>query len=170
MMTLANLAKCRDRFETFLTGRGAQIMQPTNEWEVLRFRTAKCVSIVYRNAKGGVTLTGECDEAWNAFTNGKAWRGTPAAKKRIQGRERKLPFINALLKRDGQCCFFCWLPITEDDRTIEHLVALAHGGPNHLSNMVLAHEKCNQEADCRSAMDKIRIREKNLAALAKEPA
>lgn len=32
-----------------------------------------------------------------------------------------------------------------DDITVEHLIALSCGGKNDLSNMVLAHQKCNQE-------------------------
>jgi len=67
--------------------------------------------------------------------------------------------FNALLRRDGNACFYCGEPTGEDDRSLEHLVARAHGGPDHLSNLVLAHRRCNAVAGHLSAMEKIRIRE-----------
>lgn len=159
-MTLDQLTKRREKFEAFLNERGAQILQPTNEWEVLRFKTKKGVSIIYKNARDGLTFTGESDAAWAAFQKNGPWRGTPA-KKRISGRDKTLPFFNALLNRDGAACFYCGSDTDESNRSIEHLVALAHGGPNHMSNMVLAHRRCNSNAGHLSAMEKIRLRENN---------
>ncbi|MEI5996797.1 HNH endonuclease [Paraburkholderia bengalensis] len=155
MSTLAQLTKRRAKFEEFLSARGAQIMQPTNEWEVLRFKSSKGVSIVYRNSKDGLTWTGESADAWNAFTDNQHWRGAPATKrpKNVEGH------VRALLARDGEGCFYCLKPTDGDNRTVEHLVARSHGGPNHLSNMVLAHRRCNSNAGHLSVMEKIRIRE-----------
>lgn len=157
MSTLAQLTKRRAKFEEFLTARGAQILQPTNEWEVLRFRSSVGVSIVYRNAQDGLTWTGNSAEAWSAFAKGQPWRGTPKTKslKNVDAKER------AVLARDGAECFFCWKATTDGNRTLEHLVARTHGGPNHLSNLFLAHRKCNAEAGHLSAVEKIRIRERN---------
>ncbi|CAJ0719441.1 hypothetical protein LMG6871_02867 [Ralstonia edaphis] len=157
-ITLAQLTKRRARFEAFLTERGAQILQPTNEWEVLRFKTSRGTSIVYRNARDGLTLTGESMTAWTAFETSGPWRASPAPKKRVSGREKTLPLVNALLRRDGSACFYCGKDTTEDDRSLEHLVPRAHGGPNHLSNLVLAHRKCNTDAGHLSVMEKIRRR------------
>lgn len=159
MRTLAMFNSRREKFEAFLTARGAQILQPTNQWEVLRFKTSRGTSVVYCNAKGGITPTGECVKAWEAFEDCSPWRGSPAPKKRQTGREKTLPLFNALIKRDGKACFFCGADTDEDDRSLEHLVPIAHGGPNHLSNLVLAHRKCNSDAGHRSAMEKIRTRE-----------
>lgn len=155
MTTLANLTKKRARFEAFLTERGAQIMQPTNEWEVLRFKTSHGTSIIYCNLKGGLTMTGESVAAWNAFERNGPWRASPATKrqKNTEG------YMRAILKRDGDICFYRFKATSNDDRSIEHLVARAHGGPNHLSNMVLAHRHCNANAGHLSAMEKIRLRE-----------
>lgn len=155
MSTLAQLTKRRAKFEEFLTARGAQILQPTNEWEVLRFRSMAGVSIIYRNAQDGLTFTGDSADAWNSFAKGHAWRGTPKTKspKNVDAK------AHAVLKRDGAECFYCLNPTTEGDRTLEHLVARTHGGPNHLSNMVLAHRRCNSNAGHLSAMEKIRLRE-----------
>lgn len=157
MSTLAQLTKRRAKFEEFLTSRGAQILQPTNEWEVLRFRSSAGVSIVYRNAQDGLTWTGSSAEAWSAFAKGQYWRGTPKTKspKNVDAKQR------AVLARDGADCFFCWKATTDDNRTLEHLVARSHGGPNHLSNLFLAHRKCNSEAGHLSAVEKIRLRERN---------
>ncbi|PYE13394.1 HNH endonuclease [Paraburkholderia silvatlantica] len=156
MSTLAQLTKRRAKFEVFLTERGAQILQPTNEWEVLRFRSQTGVSIIYRNAQDGITFTGDSADAWNAFSKGQPWRGTPATKspKNVDGKMR------AIIKRDGENCFYCGHLTNEEDRTIEHLVSRTHGGPNHLSNMFLAHRKCNAKAGCLSAVEKIRLRDK----------
>ncbi|MDP9652049.1 HNH endonuclease [Paraburkholderia caledonica] len=164
MRTLAQFTSRRAKFEAFLTERGAQILQPTNEWELLRFKTSRGTSVVYCNAKGGITPTGESDKAWAAFEKNGAWRGAPAPKKRQTGREKTLPLFNALLKRDGAGCFYCGGDTSEEDRSLEHLVAIAHGGPNHLSNLVLAHRKCNSQAGHLSVMEKIRARETNRSA------
>jgi hypothetical protein len=159
--TLAMLTSRRAKFEAFLTERGAQILQPTNQWEVLRFKTSRGTSVVYCNAKGGITPTGESLTAWTAFEKNSTWRGAPAPKKRLSGREKTLPMFNALIKRDGDACFYCGASTSEDDRSLEHLVSIAHGGPNHLSNLVLAHRKCNSDAGHMSVMEKILAREKN---------
>lgn len=39
-------------------------------------------------------------------------------------------------------CFFCSLPLRED-MTWEHLVARHHGGDNRMSNLRVAHSRCN---------------------------
>jgi len=164
MRSLAQLTSRRSKFEAFLVERGAQILQPTNEWEVLRFKTSRGTSIVYCNARGGITPTGESLKAWEAFEKSGPWRASPAPKKRVSGRDKTAPLVNALLRRDGIGCFYCWKETTDCDRSLEHLVSLAHGGPNHLSNLVLAHRKCNSEAGHLSVMEKIRIREQRRAA------
>lgn len=155
MSTLAQLTKRRAKFEEFLTARGAQILQPTNEWEVLRFKTKKGLSIVYRNKRDGLTFTGEADRAWTAFVSNHTWNGATSTERK----KRRAPDVEALIRRDGTACFFCLTEMAEDDRSLEHLVPLSHGGPNHLSNYVLAHRKCNEVAGSKSAMEKIRIRE-----------
>lgn len=155
--TLAQLTKYRESFEKFLDERGAQILQPTNEWELLRFRTDAGVSIVYCNRKAGLTLTGKAQDAWNAFRSAGSWRGTTAVDKV----KKAAPIIRRLLQRDGEDCFFCRKAMAENTRTVEHLVPRTHGGPNHLSNFVLAHRECNLKVGHLSVMEKIRVRERN---------
>ncbi|GJH31411.1 HNH endonuclease [Paraburkholderia hospita] len=161
MITLVQLTKHRESFEGFLNERGAEILQPTNEWELLRFRTSHGVSIIYCNKKDGLTLTGKAAEAWEAFRGAKSWRANTVA----NHVKKAAPIVRKLLNRDGPACFFCHLPTTDNDRSIEHLVPRTHGGPNHSSNFVLAHRACNSKVGHLSAVEKIRLREKNFKAL-----
>ena len=147
------------RFLAFLEARGAQVVPTTNPWEVVRFKGKQQTSVVYCNSRDGITFTGEAGTAWNAFDKNHAWTAVPEKKKRSTNTDRKRSIYNALVQRDGPQCFFCKEETSEDDRSIEHLVPLAHGGPNHLSNFVLAHRRCNANAGHLSAMQKIRIRE-----------
>lgn len=48
-----------------------------------------------------------------------------------------------------------------DDITVEHLIALSCGGKNDLSNMVLAHQKCNQEVRNLPISEKVKVAIKN---------
>ena len=71
-------------------------------------------------------------------------------------------FWVALLVRDGNACLFCGKPL-DGDITVEHLVAIAHGGPNHVSNLFLAHAACNQAAGHMSAPEKVALAIRNRA-------
>ena len=65
-----------------------------------------------------------------------------------------------MIERDGTCCFYCGNEMG-DDITVEHLIALSCGGKNDLSNMVLAHQKCNQEVRNLPISEKIKVAIKN---------
>lgn len=47
-----------DDLRAALSAAGAELLDPTNEWEVLRYRLAGKTGIVYRNAKGRANPTG----------------------------------------------------------------------------------------------------------------
>jgi hypothetical protein len=157
----------KDPFKAFkglLVAAGAEMLAPTNPYEVLRFRTCFGVGVVYQNAKG--------KEAWNreaqlAREHIHAKLGSLAPVKR-HGRKSGAGTHQALLERDGQDCFFCLTPLGEL-KSVEHLVPVAHGGPNHISNKFLAHPACNVRAGHLSAPEKIRIREKALLAKFERP-
>jgi hypothetical protein len=140
-------------FKAWLTANGAQVLEPTNEWEVLRFKANGITGIFYRNAKEAITSQGGAHEAWVAFSTGAPWRGSMTTKRRYSGSV----IARSLAKRDGDLCFFCQLPTTDENWSVEHLVAATHNGPNHMSNFVLAHRGCNADAGHLSAMEKIRI-------------
>lgn len=146
-----------EAFSAWLTSRGAELLTPTNEWEVLRFRTDKATSIVYSKKSGDLTFVGESSEAYRCFLGGHAWRAFPKTVRT----KKSTPTCAALRKRDGDACFYCHLPVAVEDESIEHLVAATHGGPDHIANMVLAHARpCNAEAGHLSVMEKIRLRER----------
>jgi len=138
-------------FSMRLKEAGAEILAPTNPYEVLRFRSSKGVGVIYKGKRG---------ETWNAealaardHLDAKAGSLAPVT---IRGRRRDKATVEALLMRDGDCCLFCGVPL-EGDITVEHLVSICHGGPNHISNLFLAHAACNQMAGHMSAPEKVAL-------------
>jgi hypothetical protein len=152
-MSTPSMKKFKQRLESFtawLDAAGAEILQPTSEWEVLRFRGRRGVVIIYRDKYDLLTMQVEAATAWDAFISGTAYRvGKPAVRRR---QDRVV--VQTLLERDGDLCFYCQFSLG-DDITQEHLLALTHGGPDHISNKVLAHKPCNEQAGHLSLMDKI---------------
>ncbi|MCI2809352.1 HNH endonuclease [Eoetvoesiella caeni] len=154
MVSKSTITKKQIKFREFLCSRGAQVLLPTSEWELIRFDCSAGVSIIYCNAKGDTKFTGAAQSAWNAFVSNGSWQaGTKQRRKKLS------PLTKTLLERDGNLCFYCRWSMTDGDRSIEHLVPVAHAGPNHISNLVLAHQLCNAAAGHLSAMEKIRLRE-----------
>ncbi|AWJ93263.1 HNH endonuclease (plasmid) [Azospirillum baldaniorum] len=145
------------KFKDFLVSRGSEVLAPSNAFEVARFTTPQGIGVVYRNGKGQVSSwQGGADEAFAAFRAGASW-SVGARKAKGKGKVRHQ--INALLSRDGDGCFFCGRPLG-DDITVEHLVPAVHGGPNHISNLVLAHAACNQSVGHLSVAEKVRARDR----------
>ena len=86
----------------------------------------------------------------------------------------------ALKQRDGDRCFYCgklmfwkeageriegsdnYQAIDKEDCTLEHLVARAKGGPDHMDNLVLVHDACNKLVDNLPLIEKLKIRERNI--------
>ncbi len=138
-------------FKRRLCEAGAEILGATNPYELLRFRTSLGVGVIYTGRRG---------EKWNAEAllakaHLDASKGSLAPVKVI-GRRKDKATVAALLLRDGGECFFCGVPMGEDI-TSEHLVPIAHGGPNHVSNLYLADSRCNQEAGHLSAPEKVKL-------------
>jgi hypothetical protein len=155
--TVSQLRKKLPAFKTFLEARGAELLEPTNEWEVVRFRVAHATAIIYTNAKGGITADGVALAALNSFVCGDG-RWTAGISTPRQKVNRRSVDIRSLLARDGDTCFLCCLPLGED-MTVEHLVPLVHGGTHHIANKALAHRVCNLLMGHLSLMEKIRLRE-----------
>ncbi len=141
-------------FKDWLNARGAQLLESTNEWEIIRFKSGDETCVIYRKKSGSATFTGSAHEAWEAFRTSRKWRASPRTNRKRHS--RKSAVVISLFKRDGNLCFFCQKYLG-NDFTIEHLISLTHGGPDHTSNMVLAHEECNIEAGHISVMAKINI-------------
>jgi 5-methylcytosine-specific restriction endonuclease McrA len=66
-------------------------------------------------------------------------------------REKRRAWRNTLRKYQGNLCCWCKGPMqTEhpgrwDFETLEHIHPKHHGGRNQISNLALAHAKCNNE-------------------------
>lgn len=140
-----------------LVAAGAEMLAPTNPYEVMRFRTRYGVGVIYTNAKA---RRKENAEATLALTHLREQLGgfKTLAPVPVVARQKYAGSVKRIMERDGHCCFFCGKRLG-DDVTVEHLVAIAHGGPNHISNLFLAHGKCNQAAGHLSAPEKIAMRD-----------
>lgn len=150
--------------QNFLTQRGAEVLPPTNPYEVLRFRAASGVNVIYRNEGWQITPIGaDIVAAIQAFQTGLSWHALPKRKQRPRPHARRVrQIIRALRQRDGDGCFYCGQPCSEEDESIEHLLSRATEGPDRLENYVLAHRSGNNDAGVLPIMLKIRIREANL--------
>lgn len=151
---LMGLPKRIDTFNAWLTARGAEVLKPTNEWEVTRFRANGQTHVLYVNKRGFLSMSEEVKKAVFAFLGQKSWTAGTATKRKAT----KDVDVRTLLERDGDECFLCGLPLG-DDCTVEHLLSLTHGGSNHLSNKALAHSLCNERLGHLSLVQKIRLRE-----------
>lgn len=150
-------------FKNFLNASGAEIFSSSNAYEVLRFRTGAGTAVIYRDKKGVLKFIGPVREPWRAFTSHGTYRARekaphPAGDQRAQ-------IIATLIERDGPGCFYCPEPIPPGFETIEYLIPLTSGGPNHLSNSAIAHRRCNELAGHKSLFEKIRLRDELRAAV-----
>ena len=147
----------------YLTRGGAEMLERTNPWEVARFRTCNGTHVIYQNAKGRVSYSDE--HAHNAFTawqDGRSWTAGD-----IKERIKRKTVEELLVERDGACCFYCGtfdFSASKGKPTLEHLLSISEGGNNHLSNLCLACEPCNKEAGNLPIIEKVKLREKRMAA------
>lgn len=147
-----------DSFKEWVVACGAELLLPTNPYEIVRFRAAGRAGIIYEKQNGVRTLTGEALGAWAAF---KSKDGSWKPERRVKRKGKTAVMIRTLIARDGNICFYCGDPFSEDcPPTREHLVAVIHDGPNHLSNSFLSCNECNVEAGHLSAPEKIRLRDR----------
>lgn len=138
-----------DNFKEWLILQGAEILPPTNEYESLRFKGRE-VGVVY---KSGKTSNNYTVHAMKCFMKKQTWSGKPVNVGRKPGYVKEKI---KLLERDGSNCFYCGKSL-DDDITVEHLQPLVTGGKNTLSNMVLAHEHCNQVAGILTIVEKVNL-------------
>jgi hypothetical protein len=149
-----------EEFKAWLAQQGAEVLAPTNPYEVLRVRARGGVHIAYKDKHGIISWQGLLLEARQRFVAGARMdMGLTAVQRTPMAR-----FRAALLERDGRECFFCLQDMPNDDMTVEHLVPVHKGGPNHMDNLVLAHGECNKKADNLPVIKKIGIREAAIGA------
>jgi hypothetical protein len=152
-MTLVDTGT-KARFRDWLKAHGAEVLEPTNRYEVVRFATARETCVIYRG-KRGFSYTGEAQAAWDAFAGNRTW---DAGSRQVKSAGARAPKVRALLERDGEMCFYCHIPLLEDC-TLEHLLSKIHGGTNHIANLALAHQVCNRDASHLSVVEKVKLRE-----------
>lgn len=161
------------KFKSWLAAGGATILEPTNPWEVVRYRLNEplphnktvqrtATHIVYRKASGSVTWTGGSYEHYRRMISGYGLAlqtdvDVPPARKNRPRKRYRTTIVQNLLDRDGNQCWYCSLPLDEDI-TLEHLLSMRIGGGNHIDNLVLAHKQCNQLAGHKSLGDKIQLK------------
>jgi len=127
-----------EKFKTWLSKRGAVVLAPTNEWEVVRFRTINGTSVIYTNKHGNLTFTGESDKAYTAYKNNKSWKAVDRKRQVLKQKKAKLA------ARDGKKCFACLAKLGFDELTIEHILSFSHGGTDNENNLCLLCEPCNK--------------------------
>lgn len=146
-------------FKSWLLKHGCDVLPNTNEYESIRWK-GRFVGVIYKTGKASNNYAAN---ALNCFKNGKKWNGGPLS----TGRKNTYRKQKAqLLERDGKLCFYCHTPL-EQDITVEHLIELNKGGKNDLSNMVLAHEKCNKIVQGLTVVEKVKISINNKLKLEK---
>lgn len=136
-MKLYDLKK-EKKFITWLNKMGAEVLDPTNQFEVIRFKTQNGVSVIYTGKKG-ITFTGESKEAWHAFDAGRSWKAVDRKRKNLRAKKSRLA------ARDGKKCFAHGTKRNFDDLTVEHLLNFSHGGNDNESNLVLMCKSANEE-------------------------
>ncbi len=127
-----------EKFKTWLTKRGAVVLDPTNQWEVVRFKTVNGVSVVYTRQNGHLTFTGESEEAYKAYKGNKVWKAVDRKRKAMRAHKAKLA------ARDGKKCFCCLAKLGFDELTIEHILSFSHGGTDNDNNLCLVCQPCNK--------------------------
>lgn len=143
----------QEAFAEWLREQGADVLQPTSDYEFARFRAMGMINIIYVRQSGAFSAQPFGMECLAAFRKKKNMAmGFTEARKSLNASMRA-----TLLARDGDLCFFCAEAMPPWDVTIEHLVAKNKGGPDHTDNLVLAHEACNQRIGSMPLIRKIRI-------------
>lgn len=160
--TVAEFEAKRAVFSKFLVAHGSEVFPPTNPYEVMRFATPEGVGIIYRNAGDRILpehWQNGAREAWFSYRNAMSWRvlkdGVSAPRTPHINSSRRKSIKAALLKRDGDACFYCQIKISVEELTIEHFIPKSCGGPNHLHNLLLSCERCNMEVGNAPAKEKI---------------
>ena len=162
-----------DGFLAFVAQQGGEVGQPTNPYEVCRYRAywrgtnTSAVHVVYAKESGLLTWTGGSKGHYRAFLDGAPMEELPGAEasaKPLAKAKAKVWPKGAAVRakvaaRDGEGCWFCGDRLGED-ATIEHLIPKSKGGRNSLANYVLAHRKCNADAADLPLVAKIEMRAK----------
>ena len=149
------------KFEKFITNCGGQLLHETNEYEVIRVQCDSGVEILYRKQSGLLNWPKELVKAYMAYKSGGKIRWRATRKKKVN-RKRGTVLVQTLFARDGEECWFCKCLLTFENATIEHLLNVSNGGNNHINNLTVACNACNQRARNMGITAKVALREKIL--------
>lgn len=154
-----------DGFGEYLAQHGAEVLAPTNPYEVIRYRRDDFGTVVvYTNAAGTLRWPEMASKHFSLFKAGQ-----PLDKHRRVGGEWRENLIVDLIERDGDCCCYCGQPLG-NDISIEHFLSIGSGGNNSPANTALAHKACNHAADSLPVMEKILLRDRMLRTAKDEAA
>lgn len=152
-----------EAFKLWLAQQGAEVLAPTNQYELVRFRAKGSTHVVYWS-KRGQTFGPFAQECYDNFRRGIPMdMGLKGTQREPGGKHR-----HGLIERDGRGCFYCLEPMEDGDVSVEHLVSRHKGGPNHMDNLALAHTKCNARVGNLPLVQKLKVREAVLVERAKE--
>jgi hypothetical protein len=141
-----------ERLSSFLIENGATIADPTNSYEVLRYKlNGSGTVVIYRRGNGTLNIPDAARDHLKCFELGRA-----IERKERPGKRHKDTLVERLLERDGSDCCICGKPLG-DDITVEHWVAIKDGGNNTMANLGLAHESCNRAVDSKPVTEKVKM-------------
>jgi hypothetical protein len=144
-------------FIAWLRASGAEIYHVNPTHEAVRFIVDGRFGVLLKNKAGRINYAqGEARDAVRRFFDRSPLSDRlPPANSKWRKTEM---IVSTLLQRDGDSCFYCGLPVGGDE-SVEHLLPRAHGGPDHISNLALAHSQCNARAGHLSIAEKVALRD-----------
>ncbi len=149
-------AKKLPKFRIWLHQYGAEMLEPTNPYEVIRFKCKHGTGIIYQGKKGLSVSAPFVTDAYECYQNGRSWDGKFDNGARNNTSQSK----KNLISRDGHGCFYCGDQFSPDELTQEHLLCVVHQGPNRIENKVLACKPCNELAGNMILVEKIMLRDR----------
>jgi len=111
-----------EEFRAALSGAGAELLELTNEWEVIRYRLEGKVGIVYRNKKGRITPSGAAGTHHANWKAGRPLTMSKGDKKRERRASALQLFTDASQYQTTGAA--AWAAILVDADGVEHE---AHG-------------------------------------------
>lgn len=143
-------------FAAWLIERGAVVLPNERKCELIRFKVGNTSCQISADGPKGKALFSHpvAAGALTAFLQNLPWRAGQPTQRVHLGRT----LYETIHKRDGGICFFCRRPVEPGTGSLEHLVPLADKGPQHPSNIFLAHKTpCNRDAGRLPAPLKVQI-------------
>lgn len=147
----------KQNFIDYLELMGCEIIPSDNCRESVKFKAGKETCIIYEDHRGKISFNSKyATDIFNAFINNRKF------KKNSPSRNNRRRLREAVLKRDGNKCFYTGVEMSPEEMTLEHLVPISKGGSNNLHNLVLCSKQSNARMADKMLIEKIKYREENL--------